>query len=93
MFEELPGFWTNSLAVFNDELCLLNQMLTGVANTETQICHPVQERPEMSGFLELGKLVRHQSVGQVDFHSEIVADLDAVTDDRTGLGPTIEGVW
>ena len=66
MFEELPGFWTNSLAVFNDELCLLNQMFAGIADTETEVCHPVQERAEMSCFLELGKLVLHQSLGQVN---------------------------
>jgi len=46
----------------------------------------------MSCFLELCKLVGHQSVGQMNFHGEIVADLDAVTDDTIGLGATIEGV-
>ena len=64
----------------------------------------------MSCFLELCKLVGHQSVGQMNLenikklnfaptlhfpthlHSEIVADLDAVTDDTIGLGAAIEGV-
>ena len=62
MFEKLPGFWSNSLAIFNNELCLLNKVFAGVADTETQVCHPVQQRPEMSGFLELCKLVGHRSV-------------------------------
>ena len=66
MFEELPDFWSDSLAVVNDELCLLNQMFAGVADTETKVCHPVQQRAEMSCFLELGKLVLHQSLGQVN---------------------------
>ena len=69
MFEELPDFWSDSLAVVNDELCLLNQVFAGVANTEPQVCHPVQQRPEMSGFLELGKLVWHQSVGQLNLEN------------------------
>ena len=66
MFEELPGFWSNSLGVFNDELCLLNQVFAGVANTEAQVGHPVQQGPEVSRLLELCKLVGHQSLGQLN---------------------------
>ena len=69
MFEKLPGLWSNSLGVLNDELSLLHKLFAGVANTEPQVCHPVQERPKMSRFLELGKLIGHQSVGQVDLEN------------------------
>ena len=44
MFEKLPGFWSNSLAIFNDELCLSDEALTGIADTESEIGDPVKER-------------------------------------------------
>ena len=62
----------------------------------------------MPCFLELGELLGHQSVRQVNLvgeiitnssvcvstylHSQVVTDLHAVADDAARLGATIEGV-
>ena len=66
MPEELSHLRSDSLVIFNDELCLSDEALTGIADTESEIGDPVKERTEVSCFLELWELLAHQSVRQMD---------------------------